>query len=122
MMGGIPQGKTTKSTNKSKREPYHERANIPREAEKEGTPEATKEDHHSPASDDSLSPWRKRQRSDDSLQGEFQKIIALTYEGELNMGEKEEEWKKLLFMFVFLTHLPVFLLKFWVSELIGCGI
>ena len=34
MMGGIPQGKPTQSTNRSKREPYHERANSPREAEK----------------------------------------------------------------------------------------
>ena len=39
---------------------YHERANNPREAKKEGTPEATKGDHHSPSSDDSLSPQRKK--------------------------------------------------------------
>ena len=56
MMGGSPQGKPTKSTNRSKREPYHEWASNPREAEKEGTHKATKRDHHSPASDDSLSP------------------------------------------------------------------
>ena len=67
MTGGIPQGKPTQSTNRFKREPYHERANSPREVENEGTPEATKGDHHSPASDDSLSPRRKRQRNDDSL-------------------------------------------------------
>ena len=73
MTGGSPQGKPTQSINRSKREPYHEQDGIPREAKKEGTPEATKGDHHSPASDDSLSPRRKRQRSDDSLQGEFQK-------------------------------------------------
>ena len=59
MTGGSPQGKPTQSTNRSKREPYHEWANSPREAEKEGTPEATKGYHHSPASDDSLYPWRK---------------------------------------------------------------
>jgi len=40
---------------------------------KEGSPEATKGYHHSPTSDDSLSPWRKRQRNDDSLQGYFEK-------------------------------------------------
>ena len=34
----------------------------------------------------------------------------------------EEESKKLLFVFVFLTYLPVFLLKFQSRELIGCGI
>ena len=68
MMGGIPQGKPTQSTNSSKREPYHKRANGPREGEKEEqTPEAPKGDHHSPSSDDSLSPRRKKQRSDDRL-------------------------------------------------------
>ena len=40
---------------------------------KEGTPEATKGDHHSPTSDDSVSPWRKRKINNDSLQGEVQK-------------------------------------------------
>ena len=88
MTGGSTQGKPTQSTNISKREPYHEWASSPREAEKEGTPEATKGDHHNLASDYSLSPRRKRQRSDDSLQGEFQKIRASTYEGEVNTGEK----------------------------------
>ena len=34
MTGGSPQGKPTQSTNRSKREPYHEQASIPREAEK----------------------------------------------------------------------------------------
>ena len=67
MTGGSPQGKPTHSTNRSKREPYHERANSLREVEREGTPEATKGDHHSPATDDSLSPQGKRQRNDDSL-------------------------------------------------------
>ena len=55
MTGGSPQGKPTQSTNISKREPYHEWDNSPREVEKVGTPEATKGDHHSPSSDDSLS-------------------------------------------------------------------
>ena len=32
MMGGSLQGKPTQSTNRSKREPYHEQASIPREA------------------------------------------------------------------------------------------
>ena len=34
----------------------------------------------------------------------------------------EEERKKLLFVFVFSTYLPVFLLKFRSRELVGCGI
>ena len=34
----------------------------------------------------------------------------------------EEERKKLLFVFVFSTYLPVFLLKFRLGELVGCGI
>ena len=34
----------------------------------------------------------------------------------------EEERKKLLFVFVFSTYLPVFLLKFRSGELVGCGI
>ena len=58
-MGGIPQGKPTHSTNRSKREPYYKWASSPREEEKECTPEATKEYHHSPSSGDSLSPQRK---------------------------------------------------------------
>ena len=56
-MGGIPQGKSTHSTNKSKRKPYHKRASIPREEEKEKhTPEAPKGDHHNPSSNESLYP------------------------------------------------------------------
>ena len=91
MMGGIPQGKPTQSTSRSKREPYHKRSSSPREEEKEErTPEAPKGDHHSPSSDDSLSPRIKKQRSNDSLQGEFQKIRAPTYAGEVNIGEKVE--------------------------------
>ena len=34
----------------------------------------------------------------------------------------EEKRKKLLFVFVFSTYLPMILLKFWSRELIGCGI
>ena len=34
----------------------------------------------------------------------------------------EEEKKKTTFLFVFLTYLPVFLLKFQSGELVGCGI
>ena len=93
MMGGILQDKPTQSTNISKREPYHKRASGLREEEKEEcTPKAPKGDHHSPSSDDSLSPRRKKQRSDDNLQGGFTKIRAPTYEGEVNTGEKDEEW------------------------------
>ena len=57
MMGGSLQGKPTHSTNSSKRKPYHKRASIPREGEKEErTLEALKGYHHYPSSDDSLSP------------------------------------------------------------------
>ena len=57
MMGGIVQGKPTQSKNNSKREPYLKWASIPREERKEEhTPQALKRDHHSPSSDDSLSP------------------------------------------------------------------
>ena len=34
----------------------------------------------------------------------------------------EEEKKKTTFLFVFSTYLPVFLLKFRLGELVGCGI
>ena len=34
----------------------------------------------------------------------------------------EEEKKKTTFLFVFLTYLPMFLLKFQSGELVGCGI
>ena len=49
-------------------------------------------DHHNPSSDDSLYPCINKQRSDDNVQGDFRKIRAPTYEGEVNMGEKVEEW------------------------------
>ena len=68
MIGGIPQGKPTQSTNRSKREIYHKSVSIPREEEKEErTPEAPEGDHHSPSSDDALSPQRKKQRSDGNI-------------------------------------------------------
>ena len=89
MTRGSPQGKPTQSNNRTKREPYHEQASIPRKALKEGTPKGTKGDHQFLSSDDPLSPRRKRQRSDDSLQGEFRKIRAPTYEGEVNTREKD---------------------------------
>ena len=61
MMGGSPQGKPTHSTKNSKREPHHKWDSSPREEEKEEhTPEATEGDHHSPSSDDSLTPCKKR--------------------------------------------------------------
>ena len=34
----------------------------------------------------------------------------------------EEEKKKIFFLFVFSTYLPVFILKFQLGELVGCGI
>ena len=72
MTGGSPQGKPTPSTNSSKREPYPKWAIIPRGEEKEEyTLEAAKGDHHSPSSGDSLSPRREKQRSYDSIQGDF---------------------------------------------------
>ena len=72
MMVGIPWGKPAQSTNNFKREPYHKWSSSPREGEKEEyTTEALKEEHHSPFSDDSLSPQIKKQISNDSLQGEF---------------------------------------------------
>ena len=93
MTGGILQGKSTQSTNRSKREPYHKQASIPREEEKqECTPEAPKGYHDSPSSEDTLSPHRKKQRSNYNPQGEFRKIRAPTYEGEVNTGEKDKEW------------------------------
>ena len=92
-MRGIPQDKSTQSINSSKREPYPKWASNPRGEEKEErTPEAPKGDHHSPSSGDSLSPWRRKQRSDDSIKGEFRKVRAPPYEGEVNTREKDEEW------------------------------
>ena len=55
-------------------------------------PEPLEGDYHSPSSDDSLSPWRNIQRNDDNLQGEFRKIKAPTYEGEMNTRDKAKEW------------------------------
>ena len=92
MMGGSSQGNPTHSINYSKREPYHKQASNPREEEKEEcAPEAWKGYHHSPSSYDSLSPRRKKQRSNDNYHGEFRKIKDTTYEGEVNSGEKVED-------------------------------
>ena len=93
MTGGSLQGKLSESTNRSKREPYYKRASSSREEEKEErTPEAPKGDHHSPSNDDSLSLGKRKQISDDNLQGEFRKIRSPTYEGEVNLGIKDKEW------------------------------
>ena len=93
MMGGSSHGKTTHSTNKFKKELYHKRATIPKEEGKEEhAPEPPERDYHSVSSDDSLSPCRKKQRNEDNLQGEFKKIKSPTYEREMNVGEKDEEW------------------------------
>ena len=63
-----------------------------RKGKEEHTPEPPEGDHHSPSSYGSLSPCRKKEITDDNLQGYFRKIRAPTYEGEVNMGEKVEEW------------------------------
>ena len=78
MIGVIPQGKTTHSTNMSKKQLYHKWDSILREKGKE---EHTHEIPHNPSSDDSLSPCRNKHRNDDNFQGEFKKIKAPTYEG-----------------------------------------
>ena len=93
MKGGSPHGKPTHSTNKYKRYFYHKWASIPKEEGKEEhTPEPTEREYHSLSSDNSLSPCIKKQMNDDNLQGEFEKIKAPTYEGEMNTWEKDEEW------------------------------
>ena len=66
MNGGIPKGKPSPSTNSSEREPYQKGVSNPRKEEKECNHEATKEHHHISFSGDSLSPQRKKQRSDDN--------------------------------------------------------
>ena len=74
MTGGIPRGKSTHSTNRYEMEPYRKQATSPREEEKEErTLEALEGDHHNPFGDESLSPCRKKQRSDDNLQGSLEK-------------------------------------------------
>ena len=61
MMEGIPQGKPTHSTNRFKKEFYHNWASIPREEGKEEhTHECLERDCHGPSSDDYLSPCRKK--------------------------------------------------------------
>ena len=76
MMGGIPQGKPTHSKNRFKKESYNKHTNTPRqEREEDHTLEPPKGDYYGLSSDDSLSPWRKKLRNDDNLQGEFQKRI-----------------------------------------------
>ena len=93
MKGGNPQGKPTHSTNRFKKEPYHKWASNPREEGKEKhTPKPPEGDYHSPSNDESLSRCREKPRNDDNLQGNFRKIRDPTYEGEVNMGEKDEEW------------------------------
>ena len=67
-MGGIPQGKPTHSMIRFKKEPYHKWAKIPREEEKEEhMPEPIEGEYHSPSSEDSLSPCKNKQRSDDNI-------------------------------------------------------
>ena len=93
MAGGSLQGNPTHSTNKFKKYFYDDRASITKEEGKEEhTPEPPEKYYHSLSSDNSLSPCRKKQGNDDNLQGEFRKIRAPTYEGEMNTEEKYEEW------------------------------
>jgi len=87
------QWKPTHSTNRFKKEFCHKWESSSREEGKqEHTLEPPKGDYYGLSSDDSLSPWRKKLRNDDNLQGEFQKIKSPTYEGEMNIVEKVEEW------------------------------
>ena len=68
MTGGIPQGKPTHSKNRFKKDPYPKWANSPREEGKEGhTHEPPDGEYHSPSTEDSLFPCRKKQISDDNL-------------------------------------------------------
>ena len=61
MTGGIPQGKPTQSTNRFKKKFDHKRANnLREEGKEEHIPEPLERDCHSPSSDDSLSPCRKK--------------------------------------------------------------
>ena len=87
-----PQGKPNHSTNRFKKEFCHkEGCSSGEEGKEEHTPEPTEGYYHTPSSDYSLSPCRKKQRNQDNLQGDFRKIKAPTYEGEMNIGEKDEE-------------------------------
>ena len=70
MMGGIPHGKPTHSTSKTKGNNHHKQASNPREGGKEEqTLELPERDYHSLSSDNSLSPYIKRNKNDDNLQG-----------------------------------------------------
>ena len=88
-----PHGKPINSTNKY-REGYHrKRTSKPKEeGREEHTPELPERDCHGLSNDNSISPCRKRQKIHDNLQGEFWKIKAPTYEGEMNIKERVEWW------------------------------
>ena len=74
MTRGILQGNPTWSTNRSKRKPYHKRASSPREEGKEErTTKAQKGDHHSPSSDDSLSPKERNKEVMTVFRGSLEK-------------------------------------------------
>ena len=93
MTGENSHGQTTHSTNKYTEGYHQKRTNGPSEEGREKhTPQILERDYHSISSDNSLSPYRKRQKNDDKLQGEFQNIKSPTYEGEMNIGDKDEEW------------------------------
>ena len=93
MTRGSGHGEPTHSTKKFKKYFYHKLSNIPKEEGKEEhTPKPPERDYHNISSDNSLSPCRKKHRNDENLQGEFRKIRAPTYEGEINIEQKTEEW------------------------------
>ena len=72
MTGENPHGQNTHSTNKYTEGYQQKRTNGPREEGREKhTTQILERDYHSISSDNSLSPYRKRQKNDDNLQGEF---------------------------------------------------
>ena len=83
----------THSTNKSKENYHHKiRTSSPKEeGGEEHTLDFIEEEYQISPSDVSLFPCKKRKKNDDILQGEFQKIKASNYEGEMNTKEEDEE-------------------------------
>ena len=68
MMGVNPHGQPTHSTNKSKEGYHRKRTSSPREeGREEHTLELLERDYHSLSNDNSLSPYRKRQKNADNL-------------------------------------------------------
>ena len=93
LTGVNPHRKPTHSTNKFEENCHHKRTSSPREEGREKhTPDFIEEEYQSSSSDGSPSPCKKTQKNDDILQGEFRKIKAPNYEGEMNTEEKTEEF------------------------------